>query len=272
MRIGSSKNDFNLMTYPLSEVVEDYSKEIIDRTRNLYATPKADVEALLETMLPKLEHKSQEKVPSIASKSSEDKKPAECPKEEQKPKTETSSEASISEEQREQLIESENESREIRTHNYLQTMIRKLGQDRNFKASTEYETEDGGRIDVVLERDGIKMGFEISETNKPSYEVKNIKKCLKAGCVPTVVISKNKKHLQSIQQLAIKELSKKDMALVYFLQPNEISDILDQCMTRPQRQEEVVKGFRIVTEIDGDEDPKIKRIKTHIARLFKGRK
>src|SRR5690606_33549993 len=80
---------------------------------------------------------------------------------------------SISEKQRQQLVQQENESIETRAHTYLQSIIKKLGQDRNYKATKEYPTKDGGRIDMVLERDGLKIAFEISETNKPAYEVKN---------------------------------------------------------------------------------------------------
>jgi hypothetical protein len=151
-------------------------------------------------------------------------------------------------------------------------MIKKLGQDRNYKASIEYPTKDGGRIDIVLERDGIKIAFEISETNKPTYEVKNIKKCLKAGCIPVVMVSKNKNHLEAIKKLALKELSAKDITLVQFIQPDDMSSLLDGFAIQPQKQEEVVKGFRIVTEFEDEDTSKIKNIKSRLAKLFKKKK
>ena len=151
-------------------------------------------------------------------------------------------------------------------------MIKKLGQDRNYISTIEYPTKDGGRIDIVLERESMKIGFEISETNKPAYEVKNIKKCLKAGCIPVVMVSKSKNHLMAIQKLAFDELSDKDKTLIKFIQPDEISSLLDEFVLQPQKQEEVVKGFRIVTEFEEGENTQIKNIKSRLAKLFKKKK
>ena len=244
MRIGSSKNDFNMNTSQLKEIEIDYSTDIINSAREKYGSPKEAVEKLLVSMLPTLKVKtSKEKLHIV-----EEKVVAEAPQElisKEKPETTPNT---VSEIIKEKLITDEIESLEVRAHTYLQSMIKKLGQDRNYKASIEYPTKDGGRIDIVLERDGIKIAFEISETNKPTYEVKNIKKCLKAGCIPVVMVSKNKNHLEAIKKLALKELSAKDITLVQFIQPDDMSSLLDGFAIQPQKQEEVVKGFRIVTD------------------------
>ena len=214
VRMGSSKNDFNIKTNQLKEIENDYSIDIINSVREKYGSPKEAVEKLLVSMLPTLKVKtSKEKLHIV-----EEKVVAEAPQElisKEKPETTPNT---VSEIIKEKLVTDEIESLEVRAHTYLQSMIKKLGQDRNYKASIEYPTKDGGRIDIVLERDGIKIAFEISETNKPTYEVKNIKKCLKAGCIPVVMVSKNKNHLEAIKKLALKELSAKDITLVQFIQ------------------------------------------------------
>lgn len=125
---------------------------------------------------------------------------------------------------------------------------------------------------MLLEKNGLKIAFEISETNKPTYEVKNIKKCLKAGCIPVVMVSKSKYHLMNIQELADKELSDKDKELIQYLQPDEIPNFLDQFILEPSRKEEVVKGYRIVTEFDDEDNSKIKNLKSQLARVFKRKK
>jgi hypothetical protein len=272
IRIGSSTNDFNIKTNILEEVTIDYSNDIIASVREKFGSPKSEVEELLISMLPSL----------LAPKKKESKKliqeKSEIPKEkesiqEPKEKLIIHEESNvISKKVRDKLIENENASLEIRTHTYLQSMIKKLGQDRNYISTIEYQTKDGGRIDLVLERDSFKIGFEISETNKPAYEVKNIKKCLKAGCIPVVVVSKSRSHLNAIKKLADEELSKKDKDLVQFIQPDEISSLLDGFAIHPQKQEEVIKGFRIVTEFEDDENTQTKNIKSRLAKIFKKKK
>jgi DNA helicase HerA-like ATPase len=275
MRIGSSINDFNLTTKKLSDVSNDYSNKIIKSVREKYTTSKEVIEELLIAMLP-YQNKAHQK-----DKISPPKNRVVIPKEKiiiSEPKKKKCEEkllkkpTTISAHEREKIIAYENESTEIRTHTYLQSMIKKLGQDRNYKATTEYLTKDGGRIDVVLEQNGLKIGFEISETNTPAYEVQNIKKCLKAGCIPVIMISKNKNHLNAIQKLANAALSKKDRNLVKFLQPDEIPKLLDGFAVFPQNQEEVIKGFRIVTEFENDDSTQMKNIKSRLVKIFKKKK
>lgn len=275
MRVGSSQNDFNISTFPLLKPkpnATEVKNHIIANTRNTYSKTKEEIENVLISLLPKTsDSKKEPKEKTIINKPVEVTEVVEVIKKKDET-TEPKTNKEISDEQRKQLIKEENDSLEIRTHTYLQSVIKKLGQDRNYKATKEYPTKDGGRIDMLLEKKGLKIGFEISETNRPAYEVKNIKKCLKAGCIPVVMVSKNKHHLLNIQKLANTELSDKDKELVRYLQPNEIPSFLDQFTLEPSKNEEVVKGYRIVTEFEGEEDSKIKNIKSRIAQVFKRKK
>ncbi len=266
MRIGSSNNDFNLNTFPLSEDIEDCSEAIIKNVRLKYAIPREEVEELLVSILPKIASKPRTKQERIITEKNE---PQEAIIKEKEAEV---SHSKISKEKRSQLIASENESLEIRAHTYLQSTIKKLGQDRNFIATIESPTNYGGRIDILLERDGMKIGFEISETNKPAYEVENIKKCLKVGCIPVVMVSKNKKHLNAIEKLASEKLSKKAIQMVKFIQPDAIAALLDSYITMPLKNEEMVKGFRVVTEFEQSDNEQIKGIKSKLKRIFKPKK
>lgn len=266
IRIGSSNNDFSLTTFPLSENLEDHSGTIIKNVRLKYATAREEIEELLVSLLPKIASRPRTKHKDITTNKNE-------PQNERiEEKDAEIFHSIISENKRTQLIASENESLEIRAHTYLQSIIKKLGQDRNFIATIESPTNDGGRIDILLERDGMKIGFEISETNKSTYEVENIKKCLKAGCIPVVMVSKNKKHLNAIEKLASEKLSKKDMQFVQFIQPDTIAPLLDSYMTQPQKNEEMVKGFRVVTEFEQSDNEQIKGIKSKLKRIFMPKK
>ena len=272
MRIGSSSNDFNVRTTILPEVTEDFSNTIISSVRSNYGTPKVEVEKLLISMLTSFQSIKKKEFKKPIEENSKELKEFEKISEPKIEEIKSEDVKVISKKIREQLIQDEDTSEEIRTHIYLQSIIKKLGQDRNYKATTEYLTKDGGRIDVVLEQNGLKIGIEISETNKPAYEVQNIKKCLRDGCIPVIVVSKNRNHLNTIKSLADKELSKKDKTLVQFIQPDEISKLLDGFAVLPQKHQEVIKGFRIVTEFDTNESSQTKNIKLRLAKILKKKK
>ena len=95
---------------------------------------------------------------------------------------------------------------------------------------------------------------------------------MRDGCLPVIVISKNRNHLKNIEQLAHKELSQKDFKLVKFIQPEELLAILDSYMLKKTKETEIIKGFRIETEFDTQENSNIKNIKSHFSRLFKKKK
>lgn len=266
MRIGTSLNDFNLNTYPLPEKLTYASDDIIENVRDKYASSREDVEAHIIAMLPSknIKPKKVKKVIEQAEQKEESLEDKVIIEE----RYEEPNNNFISDKQRELLVQQENESLETRAHTYLQSIIKKLGQDRNYKATKEYPTKDGGRIDMVLERGGLKIAFEISETNKPSYEVKNIKKCLKAGCLPVVMVSKKKNHLNNIQKLANKELREKDRVLIKYLQPDDLAKFLDGFVLQPTKDEELIKGFRIITEYDDKDNSKTSNIKSRLAQVF----
>jgi len=276
MRIGSSKNDFNIETYPLPEIdletAESIKETIIQNTRYKYAKPKVEIQKLIEDLFPKhsknqILKKNKLQINStelIINHESKDKIPFQDPSNEVKESVTNI----ISQDEKNKLIEAEELSTKNRDHIYLQTRIKKLGQERGYLATIEKETVDGKRIDITLEKGIIKIAFEISITNTPEYEVKNIRKCLSNGFLPIVMVSKNKNHLNKIERLAIKELSKKDINYVLFIQPNEITDVLDGIQVKTEKSQEVVKGFRITTEFEESNISNPQNIREHIAKLL----
>ena len=67
-------------------------------------------------------------------------------------------------------------------------------------------------------------------------------------------------------------MSEKDKALIQYLQPDDISNFLDDFVLQPTKNEEVIKGFRIITEYDDEENSKIANIKSRLAQVFKRKK
>jgi len=278
IRIGSSQGDCNITTNRLSEPTDISNitrQSVIEHSQTTYGKPRAEIEELLKELLPKTINRKtnktqireeKEEIQKVVSKKN--------PQQEVHIDTDTNQEqrTTVSESEKQKLIEAEEVSRRNRDHQYLQRLIKKIGQERNFISTIEKETKDGGRIDIALEKEGAHIAFEISITNTPEYEVKNIKKCLRNGYLPVVMISKSKHHLDSIEKLAKEQLSKKDFSHVVFVQPNKIVEVLDSFNVNTQPQQEIIKGFRITTEIHATPSNDGKSIRERILKILSKKK
>ncbi|MBC8757279.1 ATP-binding protein [Kordia sp. YSTF-M3] len=282
IRIGSSQHDCNLATERLSETSDISNiirQSIIEHSQKTYGKPRKEIDELLERLLPKKGSNHKDKVVTKTQK--EEVKEGSQP---QVTKEQTTvikddendrndiTRTSISEAEKKKLIEDEEVSMRNRDHSYLQNLIKKIGQERNFISTIEKETKEGGRIDITLEKGAVRIAFEISITNTPQYEVKNIKKCLNNGYLPVVMISKNKHHLDKIEALAKQKLSVKDFSHVLFIQPDRIAEVLDGIDVNTQPRQEVIKGFRITTEVNAAPSTDGKSIREQIVKLLSKKK
>ena len=87
-------------------------------------------------------------------------------------------------------------------HQYLQNLIKRMAEEKGYKAVIEQPTPDGlGRVDVGLERSGKKIACEFSVTTNSDQELSNIEKCLKAGYDKVVMCSPEKRSLEKIRAL-----------------------------------------------------------------------
>lgn len=270
VRVGKNSNDFNLKTYKLSDEIDESIKlYIIQKSREQYAKPSIEIKNILQDLLPNTEKKevSPKKIPQKETISGDKElvKNIEYV-------VEVKNIGDVSELKKQNLIKREEKSVQNREHTYLQTTIKKLGQQYGFLSTIEKETDSGGRIDVALEKDNMKIACEISVTNSIEYEVENIKKCLMDKFDIVLMISKNEQHLNKIKILAESLIPKKDLKQVFFIEPNQVSEFLS-ISTEPEIKTEVIKGFRVTTEYENQDSGSFKTIRESIARiLIKNRK
>jgi predicted DNA-binding transcriptional regulator AlpA len=110
-------------------------------------------------------------------------------------------------------------------HKYLQSLVRKLAEDRGFTASIEKRVLDGhGHVDVLLERDGLTVGCEISITTDGAHEADNLSKCLAAGFDHVALICPDEQQLSRVRAL----LGRSVGGAVRFLTPEELIHFLDE--------------------------------------------
>ena len=185
-RIERPDFDFNLRTTPLTRVPEPTARErrtaVVDTSRARYAKPKAEVEAILRE--------------GVSDAKREDGAPAPAARRRRSARAEPTVES------RQPGIKEHLPGRGGPQHKYLQSLVRKLADDRGYTVSVERPVLGGhGHIDVHLQRGDVSIGCEISVTTGAEHETQNLAKCLSAGFDYAVLISPDEETLVEARTL-----------------------------------------------------------------------
>jgi hypothetical protein len=131
-------------------------------------------------------------------------------------------------------------------HRYFQALIKRIAEDKGYKATIEQPTPDSlGRIDVALERNGKRIGCEISVTSTPEQELKNIEKCLAAGFEKVILCSPERKTLDSIRSFTSRSLARAELKKVFFFQPDDLFFFLEESAAAEASKEDRIKGYKV---------------------------
>ena len=128
-----------------------------------------------------------------------------------------------------------------------------MAQQRGFKATLEESTQNGGKVDVALVKDDIRIAIEISVTNRIDYEVQNIQKCIDDNYSLVYMISDNDKHLKNIKEQALKTISKKHHPKIHFFASEELHLYLE-ALQLPKTKVKRVRGYRVKVDYKTDND------------------
>lgn len=138
------------------------------------------------------------------------------------------------------------ERKDERQHKYLQTLIKRMAEEKGYRAILEQPTPDGsGRVDVGLEGDEKKIACEISVTSTDEQELSNIKKCLSAGYDKVILCSPEKRTLEKVKALVSQKIKSADQDKILFLQPEELFSYLEEEAALGASREERVKGYKV---------------------------
>lgn len=180
-RIERSDYDFNLRIQPVTAVTAEIAlrrkNEVIAHSRSTYATAKV-----------RIENQSLERIPSPLTGGPSNshlalpKNPAGTEVIQINPLVKNVSEPSP------------NFGRAGRHHQELQAVIRRMGESYGFRVEIESGLDDGGRVDVSLAKENLKIACEVCVTTT-DYEITNILKSLTAGYDFVVVVVSNQKKL-----------------------------------------------------------------------------
>lgn len=246
VRLGSSQNDFNLRTYPAPRFsdgeTERMRERVIALSRARYGTPLSVLKA---SLTPSSEREAPEEAlsgiesdegSSITPETPSPDKEAVTEKVKPRPVEKKKSEGRI---ERKQLPEPSVSGRGGQEHKYLQHLVKRLSEERGFRASIEEKAGDG-RADVVLRKDAVSVGVEISITTEVSHEEENLRKCLGAGFTHVLFVSPDTRRRKEIAKRFADAGSK-----VSVCRPEEIAGMLDALDPGPSTTETTVRGYKV---------------------------
>lgn len=126
-------------------------------------------------------------------------------------------------------------------HKYLQALVKRLGEERGFRAVLEEGAGDG-QVDVALYRDDRKIAVEVSVTTTPEHEVGNVRKCLAVGFDEVLVVGPSKARRRALEKRFEDDLSEEEREQVSVFSPEELSAYL---LSLPAEAEESVRGWKV---------------------------
>jgi hypothetical protein len=252
-RVQRSSFDFNLSVILPDQMDEPRAvarrQEVITGSRKKYGTPRADVEARLRqawgqtkakpakaqpTTAP-AEQKAAPTKPTVieAPKSAEVlKEPA--PELAKAPVAEIPQPAPALSQQKMETQPHQDKGIGGHQHNLIRERIEEVARQLGYTASREHATGSGGKVDVLLEKQGHTIACEIAITTTIDHEVGNVAKCLKAGYTHVAVISPGADRLEKIEMAVRSCVPKQDVSRVGFYVPETFLTYLRSIAVPPQ--------------------------------------
>jgi hypothetical protein len=134
-------------------------------------------------------------------------------------------------------------------HKKLQQQVTAIAQELGFHAVTEKEVLSGaGHVDVSLDKDGLKIACEISVSTLLQGEVENVQKCLAAGYSMVITIASEKSQVVALAKRFKESFVAEDERRIYVCQPRALPTILKRMLRatkKPTREMERAGGYTI---------------------------
>ena len=260
IRIEQPQYDCSLDTLMLTNVDAEARQKniesVITHTRKQYATSKVEVEKLLLQSfnfdIPEL---VQEEVIS---------KPKPIEKEE-KPKEEASP---VTKEIKPPKQEHPKVEKDLSTHRYLQTLVKKMAEARGYTAVLEMQILDGaGHVDVLLAKEGKTIAVEICNTTDADWEMHNMQKCIASNYDTVISLCGDPRQLEKIKKKCIEGIQGLEQKQVHFFTPDALFAFLDDGVKDELPQEQIIKGYRVNVTYDSVTPEDMQRKRASVAQV-----
>jgi hypothetical protein len=244
-RVERAEFDFNLDTPRLAEIDPDEARArrelVITRSREKYGMPREEIEAILQRSVTgraparPVEPAPQEVTipeplpPAPATIRAERSKRAEPPP--APPSTVPTP------------------GRGGQQHKYMQELIKRWAESREWRATIEEKILDGlGSVDVALRKGDQSVACEIAVTTTSDHEVGNVQKCIAAGFGHVLVVSSEKKTLNQVRQQAGSTFDEEQLRRIHFCTPEEAFAVLEGIEAEAASTTGTVRGYKVKTK------------------------
>lgn len=239
VRIGGAAHDCNLSTIPVRQLpageVEARTAAIIAQSRTRFAIQLAELKERFAAWYPQKDKSKAEPVKPLVTEEKVEAPLAPdvevVPKTPKKPPTKRPEPPDLP------LL-----GRGGAEHKYLQHLIKRLSEERGFRAEIEDAAGDG-RADVVLKKGELTVACEISVTTAVEHEVANLTKCLQAKFSHIIFVCKDKRRQDKVQRMLAS--TQPGTESIIFIGPDDIVAALDRVDPAPQTIEGVVRGYKV---------------------------
>ncbi len=256
-RVERKEYDFNLKTFEMPHVASEEAQRkretIIARSRAKYGHQKREIQLGYKEEPPIIQQAPISVVVPLPKAKDDSKQEIHIPTTIEKPELTFVTESAP--------------RQDVSRHRYLQTLIKKMAEQRGYRAVIEEPTSDGGRVDVGLERDGRRIACEISVTTGDVQELHNIEKCLRAGYDTIIVCSSEKKNLEAVKRLVTEKLPADEQSKVLFFEPEELFLFLDEQLAQEAGGEQRIKGYRVKVQYRAVSEADRKRKREAVAQV-----
>ncbi len=158
--------------------------------------------------------------------------------------------------------------KDVSTHRYLQTLVKKMAEDRGYTAVLEKQLPDGtGNVDVLLTKENNTIAVEISVTTDPDWEMHNIQKCLNAQYDTVVSLSGDPKQLEKIKKKCKEGIKEFENKPVQFFTPDALFVFLDTTVSAQVPEEQIIKGYRVNVTYDAVSQEEMDRKRASVAKV-----
>ena len=129
-------------------------------------------------------------------------------------------------------------------HKYLQQLVKRLAEDRGWRATIEEVLPSGGRIDIALARGEEKLAVEVSVTTDLAHEIGNLRKCLEGGYSKAALILLHARNRRQWEDAVATELGEEANDVVV-VAADEIPALLEAFDLPEEAPESTVRGYRV---------------------------
>jgi DNA helicase HerA-like ATPase len=246
VRFEQARHDFNLRTYPASNPdlqARARMERVLDQSRERYATRREEVERTLADSLGQIS--KQPASTTVIEKTPPKVEPHEVPKEKlERPVLEKPAEPPPLPAAR-SLPKTKAMGKGGQEHRYLQQLIKRWAEGLGYRATIEKQLENGGSVDVFLEKDGETIACEISVTTTPEHEVQNVRKCLDTGTAQVFAIGSDARKLERVRKALNDTLPPAAVSKIQLCDPAEFLQHLQDREAKGASHETVVRGYRV---------------------------